>query len=127
MKLAKTMLEANTLLPSVSPVTRNPGVSNKTPAAPEKKKIKHSSSGNLEAPPVVSRMTPRIGQSVSVRRSDVSRRLSIFSVDANRRPSTGRLTAGLKQERKAELDRSLGRRREPPAQHQRAHAGADLW
>src|SRR5256885_12688238 len=62
MKLAKTMLEANILLPSVRPVTRNQRVSNRTPAAPEKKKIKDSSSGNLKTPPVVSRMTPRIGQ-----------------------------------------------------------------
>src|SRR5450631_973453 len=44
MKLAKTMLEAEKLLPRVRPATRNHRVSNKTPAAPEKKKITHSSS-----------------------------------------------------------------------------------
>jgi hypothetical protein len=44
MKLPSTMLEAHTLLPSVSPIVRNHTVSNRTPAAPESRRIAHSTS-----------------------------------------------------------------------------------
>ena len=42
------------------------------------------------------------------------------------RGPTAPSTARLKHEREAELDGRLGGRREPPAQDDRAHAGADL-
>ena len=46
MKLASTMLEAHTPLPSATAATRNQRVSNRSPAAPEKKNITQTSDAN---------------------------------------------------------------------------------
>ena len=44
MKLERTMLEAHTLLPNVRPTRRNHSVSKMRAEAPDKKKIRHSTS-----------------------------------------------------------------------------------